>query len=116
MLRRSRDGLKTVAPEHNLKAVLKLFHDSVGYWDLRVPGQLISERFWWPSMQRDVTEYIFTCNSCQRMRPATKYVTTLCRPLTSLFDAFSVYIAGPFPTNRPNAPTFLLVCVEYSTN
>lgn len=116
MFRSSRGGLKTIATKSKRKDILKSFHDSVGHWDRHVTNQLISDRFWWPSMPRDTTNYVSTCDECQRMKSVPKYITTLHLPITALFDVFSMDFAGPFPTSGQSAPRYLLVCVEHLTN
>jgi hypothetical protein len=40
------------------------------------------ERFyWWPSMGTDIARYIYTCDSCQRMKPLRKKPAGLIQPL-----------------------------------
>lgn len=87
---------------------------SVGYWDLQLTKSFVHDRFWRPRSVRDVYDFVKSCDECQRMRPLRQYCTTLHRPLTSLFEVFSIDLAGPFPTTR-ECLKYLLVCVEHLT-
>ena len=44
------------------------------YLDLR-------ERFWWPSMKREITKYIALCDVCQRVKAEHQKPTRLLQPL-----------------------------------
>ena len=45
--------------------MMKAAHDSLGHRGIYSTKNMLSERFWWPEMERDVVWYIKTCHYCQ---------------------------------------------------
>jgi hypothetical protein len=42
----------------------------------------VQSAFWWPTLQRDVTEYVKTCHSCQRNKSSNQKPGGMLRPLS----------------------------------
>ena len=80
LLRRTVHGLRVFVPTSDREKVLKGFHDDIGHWDLNTTRQFVTERYWWPTVYKDVTDYVKSCNGCQKSRPIPKYKTTLRLP------------------------------------
>ncbi len=93
---------------------MSAFHDEIGHWNFQSTLQFVTDRFWWPSVHRDVLMHVRSCQGCQRAQPVTKYRTTLRIPLTELFDVFSLDFAGPFPVSSRGS-RFILIGVEHLT-
>jgi hypothetical protein len=57
--------------EKEKEPILAEYHDSLfgGHFGRDVTLSRIREKFWWPTMWRDVAEYVKTCDSCQRYGP-----------------------------------------------
>lgn len=89
-------------------------HDELGHWDNEATQRFVQERIWWPRMQADVSHYVKTCDTCQRMKNVQRYVTNRFTPHSELFDVFSIDFAGPLPTTD-SGNRFLLVCVKHLT-
>ena len=67
MLRASKNShWQIVVPSSLLLQVLQLGHDSStsGHQSAERTFQRISDYFWWPEMNHDVTEYVKTCKEC----------------------------------------------------
>jgi hypothetical protein len=52
------------------KRIINIHHDAVyaGHRGVKKTLELVERLFWWPDVRRDVTEYVQTCNLCQRMK------------------------------------------------
>ena len=114
LFRRTQKDVKFVPHIINRPNILTSYHDEIGHWDSRSTKRFIADRFWWPSMYKDIFEYVKTCEDCQKMNAIPKYRTALRTPITSLFDVFSIDFAGPFNTT-PRGNKHLLVCMEHLT-
>lgn len=57
-------------------------------------------RFWWPGMNRDVEEYVKTCDTCQRFKNPTGlppgYLQSI--PVSRIFEHVHVDMVGPIKT------------------
>lgn len=48
--------------------------------------ELVSRYFWWPNLQRDVREYVSTCDACQRNKAINKRPAGLLQPIPTPAD------------------------------
>ena len=57
--------------KEDVELVLKEYHDGAqgGHFGRDLTINRVREGFWWPTLWRDVTEYIKTCDICQRYGP-----------------------------------------------
>lgn len=115
LFRRTGKGLRVVAPMRERVKILRCFHVEMGHWDRAATMELVTDRFWWPSICQDVERYVRTCDSCQRMKPLPPYASNMKRPTTGLFDVFYIDFSGPFPRHCEGGPRYLLICVEHLT-
>ena len=114
LFRRTIHGIRVIVPSFDREKVLKCFHDDIGHWNLKTTRQFVTERYWWPNIYKDVTEYVKSCDGCQKARQIPKYKTTLRLPVSSLFDVFSTDFAGP-SSAISSGNRFVLVTVEHLT-
>ena len=114
LFRRTNSGLRAIPPIEARKKIVRAFHDEIGHWDLETTKRFVLDRYWWPTVHRDVNGYVRGCEGCQRASPIPKYKTTLRFPMTSLFDTYSVDFAGPLP-RTPTGEKYILVAVEHLT-
>ena len=114
LIRREGKVIFPVVPIANRDGILQFLHDSVGHWDSATTRKMIMARYWWPQVGKDVFRYVKTCDTCQRMSKLPPYPTKLTKPITSLFEVFSIDFAGPFPETQ-RSYKHLLVCVEHLT-
>ena len=69
------DVIQQVAlPQNILPKLMHEFHDSplAGHIGITKTYNKIRERYWWPHMIRDITNYIKTCDLCQRRKSPRK--------------------------------------------
>ena len=86
-----REGLycyedRIVVPTIELQTkILKLSHDSelVGHMGITKTQELISRDFWWPKFRQVVTDYVNSCDICQRAKPTRHAPHGLLQPLKS---------------------------------
>src|SRR5436305_15076187 len=67
--------LKDCLTELDIKKVLHEYHDGAigGDFGRDITLACIRSKFWWPTMWKDVADYIKTCNTCQRYGPQLKH-------------------------------------------
>ena len=53
-----------VLPLESHEAVLHMLHDDYGHHGLDLTLALVRERFYWSTMNHDVTEYATNCHQC----------------------------------------------------
>jgi hypothetical protein len=73
-----------VPPVPELRSqVLALNHDCTiaGHFGMDKTEELTTRSFFWPSMQRDIREYIRTCDKCQRNKPSNRVPAGPLQPL-----------------------------------
>jgi hypothetical protein len=76
-----------VVPFSLRRMFLQYFHDGILAGHLRVRKTIgkIFSNFWWPSMRKEVYEYVRKCELCQRVKPAQK-VRVGCTRLIRAFN------------------------------
>ena len=79
LFRRSPDGkFKAVVEKAHRMYIMRTLHDHLGHRGSFATKELISERFWWPELERDVHWYVKTCHVCQqRQRTLLRMPPTL---------------------------------------
>lgn len=81
----------------------------------RATLHLISERFVWPSMKKDIKNYVRKCHQCQRSkvhRHERSSLTSYIAP-DERFSDVHIDIVGPLPQSR--GYNYLLTCVDRYT-
>ena len=68
--------LQLILPGHLTTKVLNELHNQVGYQGIVRTHSLLRERFYWPGMHRDATQYVNKCQNCLK-RKATSDVAPL---------------------------------------
>lgn len=69
-------------------------------------------------MERDIADYVCSCDLCQKMKSVAKCVSdhTEQHGESSFFNVTSVNFVDPFPTDSVAATRLLLLCVDHLTN
>lgn len=78
-------------------------------WDLNSAPHLIMEKYLWPTVQKDVINYVKTCNGCQNARSIPTNRSTVRLPGGLLFD-----VLGPFHVTS-SGNCFMLVALRILT-
>ena len=107
-----------VLPEQCRRTVLRLAHEIPlsGHMGKRKTAQRILQRFYWPSLYRDVAEFIKSCTECQKVSPRRVKPAPLI-PLPIIEEPFSriaLDVVGPLPRSR-SGNRFILVMCDYAT-
>lgn len=95
-------GERLVPPESERLQILKENHDSVigGHRGKFKMLDIIKERFTWPGLRKDISQYIKSCPSCQRNK---SYSMKIKQPMcitdtpTRAFEKIQMDIVGPLP-------------------
>ena len=125
----SRDGVvlrasknnhwQIVVPSSLLLQVLQLGHDNPtsGHQSAERTLQQISDYFWWPKMNHDVTEYVKTCKECGTRNPQgpNSRAPIFIRPsATEPFVHIETDIKGPVPRSRFGYNSILVIEDRFS--
>ena len=72
--------------------------------------------YYWPSLLHDATQYVKTCDKCQRFANVPRIPPEEITPITSPwpFAQWGLDIIGPFPVGTKQAK-FLVVAIDYFT-
>ncbi len=114
LIRITQKGIRAVPDIEFRGTILRTMHDEIGHWSPAATLKFISDRFWRPSMAKEVYAYVKSFKGCQFSQVIPSYRTTLGVRIRGLFDVLSMDFAGPLPTTKKGAK-FLLVAVEHLT-
>lgn len=101
--RDKRNRRRLIVPKENQKKVLEAYHDTPfgGHQGIERTSDLIKERYYWQSMDKDIAEYVQTCHKCNERKttaqdaaPAPMKISS---PLTKPFQKVALDIVGPLP-------------------
>ena len=72
--------------------------------------------YYWPSLLHDATQYVKTCDKCQRFANVPRVPPEEITPITSPwpFAQWWLHIMGPFPVGTKQAK-FLVIAIDYFT-
>ena len=111
---------QVVVPSALREHVLELAHDvpMSGHTGVRKTKARLLQHFWWPSVSKDVSEYVRSCHGCQKIgKPGHQLKQYPLKPipvLDQLFDEVLVDIVGPLPrTSKGNE--YILSILETSS-
>jgi hypothetical protein len=100
------------------EAILRQIHDLNGHPSQNQSARLISERFWWKNITKEIREYVKTCHVCQmanqpttaRSDGRTLVPTKVDRP----FEMIGLDLAGPLPETE-DGNQYLIIGTDYYT-
>jgi transposase InsO family protein len=79
----------------------------------------LKSHFYWPTLTRDVKQYVKTCDMCQRVSKSGKPVPALLQNLplvTEPFKRIAIDIVGPLPTCVETGNRFILTIIDLCTH
>ena len=107
-----------VLPLQCRKEVLELAHSIplAGHLGKDKTARRVLQRFYWPTLYRDVAECCRTCPTCQKTSPRRpKQVPMKPLPIVDVpFQRIAMDIVGPLPRSRQGNRYILVVC-DYAT-
>ena len=107
-----------VLPECCRQTVLLLAHDipMAGHLGVTKTMKRVLQRYFWPGVFKDVSDYCKTCEVCQRSqvkRPARAQMVPM--PLVQKpFQRIAMDLVGPLPRSK-NGNRFILTICDYAT-
>ncbi len=117
-LRNKGGKYQLVVPQSMRTNFMHYYHDNPLGGHL---GQLktllkIIEVSWWPSVRRDVWQYIKSCEVCQKYKPSNTKPSGLLQSsqITEPGHTLGIDLMGPFPSSKKQN-NYLLVTVDYYT-
>ena len=117
--RRARDSFsQLVVPQSMKYEILSNVHNHVAgaHFGVHKTFQKLKQRYWWPSMFKDVEHWCKSCADCAMKKSPrnTKRAPLLPLPVEGAFDRVAVGVLGPFkPSNRQNR--YIVVFSDYLT-
>ena len=87
LYKRGIDSAHKLVVDQSLRMYLmKASHDSLGHRGFYATKTLISERFWWPEMERDISWYCKTCDICQKRQKLLVKIPPIVTHTPSIFQ------------------------------
>jgi hypothetical protein len=87
LYRRGLDSAHKLVVEMDKRMYLmRAAHDSLGHRGFYATKALITERFWWPEMERDVSWYCKTCHVCQERQKLLVKIPPVVTHTPSIFQ------------------------------
>jgi hypothetical protein len=77
---------RLVVKKEDRMYMLKSAHDSLGHRGFYATKMLVSERFWWPELERDVSWYVKTCQVCQERQKVLLRIPPVVTHTPSIFQ------------------------------
>ena len=110
----STDAPRPLVPMTHRRVVFDTLHQ-LAHPGPKATVKLISARFFWPNMRRDITAWTRSCISCQK----SKVHTHIHAPLGTFstpdarFSHIHIDLVGPWPVSQ--GFTYLLTCIDRFT-
>jgi hypothetical protein len=94
--------------------VLRERHDAAtaGHFGIEKTIANVQQSYWWPTIRKDVTQYVRSCDECQRNKPSQQKPAGLLQPLdvpTGRWQDIALDFIGPLPTSRRMNNAILVV-------
>lgn len=109
---------RLVIPRALVSQIISNHHDTIfsGHQGVKRTLGIIRGRFYWPTMVKDIEEYVGKCISCSQRKPGSRNLAPLGKisPVTEPFELVSLDIVGPLPVSR-NGNKYLLTFIDYLT-
>jgi len=108
--------LKMVIPTCLQAELIKSYHDDpfAGHFNARKVIKLLSSKYYWPTLQKDVQRYTKLCEKCQINKPTRHKFKASLKPISvnKPFERIAVDCMGPLPiTEKGNR--FITVFIDY---
>ncbi|KAH9253870.1 hypothetical protein BASA81_008182 [Batrachochytrium salamandrivorans] len=108
----------TYMPSNDRIQVMKHYHESLAHLKYGSIIDLITRRFWWPDMKKDLKDYISRCPECQLNRSASRTHAPLpIRPVPPValpFERWGIDFYGPMMETKSGSK-YLITCIDYAT-
>lgn len=109
-----------VPPVSHIKAqILKVFHDSpiAGHAGTEKTTELIKRELYWHGMDREIKDYVTSCNLCQRNKPSQQLPIGLLKPLeipSQLWETITMDFITQLPRTKSGYDSIAVVVDKLS--
>ncbi|CEH16608.1 pol polyprotein [Ceraceosorus bombacis] len=115
-------ALAVPSPANNTNLRLQLlqdFHNAPlsGHLGVSKTFNRLSHMFWWPSMFKDVQDFVKSCGSCQRNKASNLQSAGLLQPLAippRRWHTVMIDFTGPFPVDKNGNNTLMVVVDKFT--
>lgn len=96
----STSSARPVLPVKFRKVAFHSIHD-IAHPGVRSTRKMITQRFFWPGMNKDINQWSKACISCQRSKVSRHTQSNVSNfPVSARFEHIHTDIVGPLPTSR----------------
>ncbi|KAH9262783.1 hypothetical protein BASA82_000194 [Batrachochytrium salamandrivorans] len=119
-LRILEDGKSTATYVHyeQRSKIIRHYHESLAHLKYGSIIGLITRRFWWPTMKKDLKDFIARCPQCQLNQSASGIHSPLpIRPVPPValpFERWGIDFYGPMAETK-SGNRYLITCIDYAT-
>ena len=87
-----------------------------GHGGVNRTQERIRQRFYWPKWEKEVREYVLSCDTCQRVKPMNETPNAPLKIIESKYpyDLIQCDIAGEFNTSNSGNKWFLVIVDHFS--
>ncbi|UYV68438.1 hypothetical protein LAZ67_5004313, partial [Cordylochernes scorpioides] len=108
-----------VVPEYKKREIMKEYHNHMSNGHLGVARTMyrIKSKYLWPSMLKDVSEFVKTCHLCQSRKGSNQLPSGLLQPIPPAnfpFERIGIDFVGPLPSTK-NRKKWIIVLSDYYT-
>ncbi|UYV60444.1 hypothetical protein LAZ67_1001171, partial [Cordylochernes scorpioides] len=108
-----------VVPEKKKREIMKEYHNHMSNGHLGVARTMyrIKSKYFWPSMLKDVSEFVKTCHLCQSRKGSNQLPSGLLQsipPANFPFERIGIDFVGPLPSTK-NRKKWIIVLTDYYT-
>ncbi|UYV74185.1 hypothetical protein LAZ67_11002341, partial [Cordylochernes scorpioides] len=108
-----------VVPENKKREIMKEYHNHMSNGHLGVARTMyrLKSKYFWPSMLKDVSEFVKTCHLCQSRKGSNQLPSGLLQPIPPAnfpFERIGIDFVGPLPSTK-NRKKWIIVLTDYYT-
>ncbi|KAH9275642.1 hypothetical protein BASA83_001931 [Batrachochytrium salamandrivorans] len=114
------NGLSKIpyCPSWDRKSVYARFHRGLGHLKFDSIIDLVTRRYWWPTMKQDIKKYISECPECQLNQSASgRHAPTPIRPIPSValpFERWGMDFVQDLPRTK-SSNQHIITAIDYAT-
>ena len=98
------------------KQIITIAHDQFGHMSDKRTRYVVSRKFVWPGMAKDISTWSRSCLVCQRQGKVRPQRAPMCQIpiLTEPFESVAIYLVGPFPKAK-SGHRYLLTMIDLAS-
>src|ERR1700724_1002265 len=101
LFRRAPDGkLRAIVEKAHRMYIMRSLHNHLGHKGSFATKEFVSDRFWWPELERDVQWYVKTCHVCQQRQKTLLRIPPTVTDTPGLFQVVHVDVMHMTPASK----------------